>query len=810
MSTLRFAVRQLAASPGFTAVAVTTLALGIGLNTAMFSVLNTFMLRPLPYPDSSRLFRLDRASGQQTNLPHKGPNYFAIEEQSRAVARIGSYLPWGYTVSEPGQPAEFRASLRVSPSFLDVLGITPALGRNFSAEEDVPGRNHVVILSDEYWRTRFAADPNVIGRTVRVGGEPVEIVGVLPANPAGAGPGMLEQADILRPMALDGEERTFNTGTMVRILGRYRPGVTPQGAQAHFDVLAARLAARPPDENVGMRLQAVSLQGTRLDSEGLALTALLIGLSGFVLLIACANLANLLVARAITRSREFAIRSALGASSSQLIRPLAAECLLVAAGGCGLALVLSRWTTSWMSRQFSGDGPLLTMPQDWRVLGFAIGAAVVTACLFGTAPAWFVSRVRVNETLKSGGRGATADPSHHRLRNALLVFQFALAVVLLAGAAAFTRGLSQVVERETGWHPAPLVSTKISIPEGQCAEPECRLRFYRRLRDRLAELPGVENASVDVELPIWGFPGPRAYVVEGQPLPEAGQEPIAVTNSVSPEYFATIGSPIVAGRGILQTDTADSPRVVLINQTMARTLFPEGNAIGRRLRAVGGTGGEEPEWAEIVGIARDVRFVSIAAPPTAFQVYRPLTQETWGFVSVTVRAREGAATAALLEPFRRVLMELDPDVPALGLMPVPVLIAQSNRGLVTINQLLFTFAGLGLFLAALGVYGVIARLVTERTLEIGIRMALGASFGHVVRLVLGSGVRMTLIGAGVGLLGATALTRLLNSQFPGLATNSAVTVVVAAVVLPAVCITACYLPARRATQVDPLVAMRAE
>ena len=559
-----------------------------------------------------------------------------------------------------------------------------------------------------------------------------------------------------------------------------------------------------------MGLRAVSLQSTRLDSESRDLTALLIGLSGFVLLIACANLANLLVARAMSRSREFAIRSALGASSSQMIRPLAAECLLLAAAGCGLALVLSDWTTTWMSRQFSGDGPLLTMPQDWRVLGFAAVAALVTSCLFGIGPAWFVSRVRVTDTLKSGARGATSDPSHPRFRNALLVGQFALALVLLAGAAAFTHGLRQLGGRETGWNPAPLVATKISIPEGQCAAADCRLRFYQRLRERLLVLPGVENASVSVELPIWGFPGPRAYVVEGQPVPQAGQEPIAATNSVSPEYFATIESPILAGRGILETDTADGPRVVLINETMARMLFPEGNAIGRRLRSVDGTGGEEPEWAEIVGIVRDVRFLSLAAPPTAFQVYRPLTQEAWGFVSVTVRARDGASTAALLEPFRRVLMELDPDVPALDLMPVPTLIAQSYQGLATINQLLFAFAGLGLFLAAIGVYGVMARLVTQRTLEIGIRMALGASFGHVMRLVLGSSLRTTIIGAGLGLLCAGALTRLLNAQFPGLATNSAITVALAAVVLLAVSLIACYLPARRATKVDPLVAMRAE
>ena len=808
MRTLKLAVRQLAAAPGFTATVILTLALGIGLNTAMFSVLNTFLLRPLPYQEQDRLFRLDRTAGQQLNLAHKGPNYFAIAEQSASIAQLAAYLPWGFTVAEAGRPAEFRPGLRVAPHFLDVLGIKPALGRSFRAEEDAPGRNHVVILSDAYWRSRFLGEPSAIGRVVRLGGEPVEIVGVLPASDGGLG--VIDQADVLRPMALQGEERTFNTGTMVQILGRYRPGVTPEAAQAHFDVVATRLASAPPDENAEMRLRAVSLGSTRLDGEGLTLTMLLVGLSGFVVLIACANLANLLVARAMTRSREFAIRSALGASSKQLIRPLAVECLVLAAAGCALAMVLSGWTTRWMSRQFSGDGPLLTMPQDWRVLAFAIAAAIITACLFGVGPVWFVSRVRVSEMLKSGGgHGATVHPSHHRFRNMLLVAQFALALVLLAGAAAFARGIGQLVARDTGWNPASLVSAKISLPDGQCADPDCRLQFYRRLSERLAALPGVEHASVDVDLPLFGFPGPRGYIVEGQPPPPPGQEPIALTNSVSPEYFDTIGSPIVAGRGILPSDTAAGPRVVLINETMARTLFPDGDAIGRRLRPVGGTGGEAPEWAAIVGVARDVRFLSMSAPPTSFHVYKPLAQETWGFVNVTVRAKAGVPPATLVEPFRRVLMELDPDVPALDLMPVPQFITRVNHGLVTINQLLIAFAALGLFLAALGIYGVIARLVTERTLEIGIRMALGANFSQVVRLVLGGGVRMTLIGAILGLLGAAVLTRLLNAQFPGLATSSAVTILLATVLLLAVSAIACYLPARRATKVHPLVAMRA-
>ena len=810
MRLLRFAFRQLAASPGFTAIAVITLALGIGLNTAMFSVLNAFVLQPLPFPEADRLFRLHRMSGQQENLGHKGPNYFAILEESRSVAHLAGYRGWGYTVSEPGQPAEFRGALRVSSQLLEVLGIRPALGRTFRPDEDAPGRNHVIILSDAYWRSRFESDPDVVGRVVRVSGEPVEIVGVLPADVGDTGVVVLGGMAFLRPMALQGEERTFNTGTTVEILGRYRPGVTPEGAQAHFDVIAGRLAAMPPDENAGMRLRAVSLQSTRLDGEGVTITLLLIGLSGFVLLIACANLANLLVARAVSRSREFAIRAALGASSSQLIRQVGVECLLLAAAGGSLGVVFCGWTTTWLSRQLSGDGPPLELPLDWRVLGFALGAALVTACLFGIGPAWFVSRVRVTETLKSGGRGATAGPSQHRFRNVLLVGQFALALVLLAGAAAFARGISHLVERKTGWEPARLVSTKISMPEASCADPDCRLRFYQRLRERLAALPGAENASVDVDLPLFGFPGPRAYVVEGQPPPQPGQEPIALTNSVSPEYFDTIGSPIIAGRGVRTTDVLDGPPVVLINETMARTLFPDGNALGRRIRTVGGTGGEEPQWAEIVGVARDVRFLSTSAPPTAFHVYKPLTQETWGFVNVTVRGKDGVSTASLVEPFRRVLMELDPDVPALNLMPVPALIASNTRGLVTINQLLLAFAGLGLFLAALGIYGVIARLVTQRTLEIGIRMALGASFGQVVRLVLSSGIRMTLVGAGVGLLGAAALTRLLNAQFPGLATDGATTLGLASLLLLAVSMTACYLPARRATRVDPLVAMRSE
>jgi putative ABC transport system permease protein len=805
MSTLRYALRQLAAAPGFAAIAVITLALGIGLNTAMFSVLNTFLLRPLPYPDADRLFRLDRTSTQQQDMPIAAPNYFEIERHSAAVAELAPFLDWGFILAEGGRPAEFHGALRVSARFLDVLGIHPALGRTFRPEEDAPGRNHVIIISDRFWRSRFDADPHIIGRVVRVDGAPTEIVGVL--SPSAGAPGVIGPTELLRPLGMTNEERTSYSAIQVRVLGRYRPGVAPDAAQAQFAVVAGRLVADHPRENRGLGLRIVSIQSTILSSAGVTITYLLLGLSAFVLLIACANLANLLLARAMSRSREFAIRAALGASPGQLIRPLAAECLLVALAGGAFGIQLSAWTTEWMARRLSGDGPPLVFALDWRVLSFAIAAALATALVFGVAPAWLVSRVRVNDTLKSGTRGSTSDRSHHRFRNALIVGQFALALVLITGATVFVRGVSQLITREAGWNPAPLVSGKIGLPTTDAADPDRSLRFYRQLRDRLAALPGVENATVDVDLPLYGFPGPRGYMVEGRDRPQAGQEPTALTNAVSPEYFATIGTALVRGRGFLPSDTLKSPPVVIINETMARTLFPRGDAIGHRL---GRVGEPDPGWAGIVGIAGDVRFLSITAQPTAFQVYKPLAQETWGYVSVTVRAKNAASAAGLVEPFRRVVTDLNPDLPVLTLMPVPAFITRTTQDLATINHLLLGFAALGLFLSALGIYGVIARLVSQRTIEIGIRMALGAKLDDVVRLVLGAGLRMTLIGAGLGLVGAFALTRVLSSTLPELATSNALSIAGAAVLLVGVSLGACYLPARRATKVDPLVAMRVE
>ena len=800
---VRYALRTILRSPRFTTVAVITLAAGIGLNTAMFSILNTLVLRPLPFPEPGRVFRLDRVSAEEPEGTHRAPNYLEIDRQTRDVADLAAYSNWGHTLTDAGSLPQFIECLRVSARFFDVFRIQPALGRTFRPEEDTAGGNGVIMLSDAFWRSRYNADPSVIGRVVRLDAQPVEIVGVLPAS-AEVRP-LFGVMGIVRPLGLTDEEQSFQSETFFQIVGRYRPGVSPAEAQAHFDIVARRLAADRPQENTGLGLRAVPVQNAVTNNVVVTITFLLVGLSGFVLLIACANLANLLMARALTRSREFAMRAALGASSTALVRSVALECLLLAGAGALASVLLAVWITGWLERQLSGDGPPEVFALDWRVLTFGIATALVTTLLVSVAPAWAVLRVNVNETLKSATRGVTGSASQHRFRNALIVGQVALTLVLLAGAAAFARGIHRLVPRDRGWEPERLLTGRIPLA-GHDDERE-RLQFFRLLHDRLAALPGVESASIDLDLPLYGFlPGQRAYVVEGRARPTPGQEPTALTNLVSPEYFETVATPIIRGRAFLASDKRDSPRVVVINEAMANALFAGGDAIGQRLGRVD----KEPEWAEIVGIARDVRFVSLGGLPTRFQLYKPLSQEPWGFVLGTVRIAHGISAAALIEPFRRAVAELDPNLAVLNLMPVPALIAEGNRDLVIVNQLLAGFAGLGLFLAAVGLYGVITRLVTQRTIEIGIRVALGATFPQVVHLVLATGVRMMLLGVAVGLFGAVTLTRMINSELPGIASNNALTISAAAVLLFVVSLLACYLPARRAARVDPVAAIRSE
>jgi predicted permease len=797
------ALRALIRSPGFTLISIVTLALGIGLNTAMFSVINTLLLAPPPFRDPDNLFIVLRTTSQERQGGHAPASVEELARESAPFTQLAAYRYWGYTLSERNRPAEVVNVLRVSSNFFNVLGVTPELGRSFLPEEDTPGRNNVVMLSHSFWLSRFSGDPAIVGRTIRLDGGSIEVVGVLPES--AAAPTIFGPINIFRPRGLTADEKANWTDYSYSVFGRYSPQIGAAQTRARFSALASRMAADHPKELADTGLRIDSLQSTTMDTTSRQITFMLLGLSGFVLLIACANLANLLLARAITRSREFAIRAAIGASRAQMIRPIVAECALLAAGGGALGILISRWTVDWVAREVGGELPPVNFALDWRVLLFAAAVSLATAIFFGVAPALLVVRVPVNETLKSATRGTSGSRSHNRYRQVLIAGQFALALVLLAGAVFFVRGLDNLISSPSGWDPAPLLHGNVSLPTGVYTTPARMMAFYTQLEHRLAAVPGVESVSVSYSIPLYTFPSQRAYAVEGHPPPVPNHEPVALVNGVTSGYFATLGTRVLQGRAFAATDRIDSQQVVIINRSMARDLFPNEDPIGRRLSPVGE---REQRWLTIVGVVDDVRSMNITPPPTRFQLYLPLTQETWGFVSVTARTSRPAKM--LMEPFRRAVTELDPEMPLLNLMPVPERISRNMRSLRLINQLLVGFASLGLFLAALGIYGVITRLVVQRTGEIGIRMALGAQAGDVVRMILGTGLRMVIFGAALGLLGALVLARFLAGAMPGLATSNLAAIAFAAGALGSIALLSCYIPAKRAAKVDPLIALRSE
>jgi putative ABC transport system permease protein len=801
---LRHALRSLARSPGFTAIAVITLALGIGMNTAMFSMLNALLLRPLSYPQPERLFRLDRATQKQPFGNHAPANFADIARDSASFADLAALRYWGFTLSEPNQPADAPFAARVTANYFDVLGLKLHLGRSFLPEEDTPGTNNVIVISYNYWQSRFGGDPNIIGRSVRIDGTPTEIIGVL--SPRDNAMRISGPVAIFRPMAFTESDRANRTEGGLFALGRYRADIEPAQAAAKFEAIARRLATDFPAENGDMILGVRSLQSTTLTGVVRTITFLLVGLSGFVLLIACGNLANLLLARAISRARESSIRAALGASSAQLIRPFAVECIVLATAGGLAAMLVSMWTSDWLSQQFSNPTDPVEFSTDGRVLAFTVAVSFITAVLFGVAPAWWASRTKFNDSLKTGARG-TGSRSQNRYRQLLIVTQFALTLVLLAGAGFFIRGVERLARVESGWNPAPLITGSVNLASARYNSTAPIVAFHTQLRESLLANPDVANVSVSYEEPLFNSPSQRGYLVEGREAPKPGQEAIAFTNGISASYFDTFGTRLLRGRVFNGTDTHTSQPVVIINDTMARSLFPNQDPIGQRLGVVGA---QPPAWAEIVGIVEDVRAQEVNPSPIVFQVYKPYPQESWQYVSIAVRATEPARAPALLEAIRRTVAELDPDQPVLNLMLSTARLERNTAFLRTINQLLILFAGLGLLLAALGIYGVTARLVTQRTTEIGIRMALGAQVRDIARLVLGGGLRLTLAGAAVGLAGALVLSRYLSAEMPAFGGASLLPISVACAVLVCISLLACFLPARRATRVNPAIALRAE
>ena len=802
---LRFAVRSLARSPGFTLLAVITLGLGIGANTAMFSIINSLMLKPLPYPDSAQLDAIYRTTAQNREGDFSAADFLDLQQAKDGYGEVAALAIADASLSDPGHPAEMAHAARSTASLFSLLGAQPQLGRDFSSGEDTPGHDRVVILSQRTWRNRFQLSPDVIGRTIRIEGEPYEVVGVMPETFNDAR--HLGAIDFFRPLALSREQLADRNNRMLRVIGRRSAAHSRAEAASFIANLGARIAAAFPEANAESTWRTVPLADVVKDRNNPLAMMMLVGLSGVVLLIGCSNLANLLLARTMARAREFAVRSALGASRLQLLRPLIAESLLLALAGGVCASFVVVWFRDWAAVQSTGDnGERVVFVLDWHVLVWAFAVTLVTALAFGIAPALFALRLDLNETLKSGGRGTTGSRGHQRFRQILIVGQFALALILLTGAGLFIRGLDDLNIRRSGWESTQLVTGTMLLPTAKYSDPEKITAFHRLALERLASLPGVASVSISSFTPFFDWTDTRKFVVEGREPPEPGKEPAAAVNNVSPQYFETVSTQVLSGRGFSQRDTATSTRVFVISQTTAKGLFGNEDPIGRRLAQAKG---ENLSWGEIIGVVSDVKAVVEHPSPVIYQIYQPMTQEPRAQSEIIVRTI-GVSPSSVVESIRTTMAALDQDLPVRKLQPADTMIARSTYGLGILRNILAAFAVLGLGLASLGIYGVIARTMAQRSSEFAIRLALGASADTITRMVLGSGLKLAFVGSVIGLFGAFGVSRLLAAGFPGMRINGAVIVFGATLLLIAIALFACWLPARRAGGINATSLLRAE
>jgi putative ABC transport system permease protein len=809
LADIRFALRQLLKNRMYTAVAVATLALGIGVNTMMFSVLDALVLQVSRARDPGRLVAVFRTSAQAQDWAQSPGNYFDFAREQKSFEEVGAFYGTNYNLAEPGLPAQRLAGMAISGSVFKVFGIAPELGQTFGPEYDHAGVGEVAVLSDAFWRSHFAADPSVIGRTVRMDATPVTIIGVMP--PSFENPLYWGYVDLWRPMGLDAASSQIRNNFWIQTVGRLKPGVSIQAAQAEATAIAERLAHDFPETNGnGLRLESWNRVITGDFSRNLSWLCMM--LAGFVLLIACANLANLQLARITSRAREHAVRIALGASRLKLIRQLLVESLFLSILGGGVGVVIAVWGARLISNGiYIGGVRGIAIPINVEVLLFTLIASAAAGIAAGTFPAWIASRTDVNSALKQGSRGSTGDRSRHLLRKVLIVSELSLALILLTGAEFFVRGMQRMTHSDMGWQPDGLITANMSLPfnakyqsDAQCQE------FFRRLQVKLDELPGMKQATISTYLPITGFWRTSSIQIQGRPPSAKGKEPLSSFNSVTPGNFDTMGIRLVQGRDFTDADRADSRRVAIINESMAKSLFPGENPIGKRIAAAG----PNPDWEEIVGVSADVHAAVevIRRPDTPFLITIPLAQTPESYIHwFNVAVRSSAPVPDIAAALRSAVQQLDPDQPVYAILSArEAMDHQVTAGLTLVGKLLGAFALVGLMLSAVGIYGVISYLAAQRTSEIGIRMALGAQQRDVLWLILGQGVRLSVLGAVIGLACSWGLIRLMTSMLPSFPGSDPVSIGGVAVLLAAVAVVASWLPARRATKVDPIIALRAE
>ncbi|MGO9272283.1 MAG: ADOP family duplicated permease [Terriglobia bacterium] len=797
---LRYGLRMLARNPGFTAVAIITLALGIGANTAIFSVVDAALLRPLPYRDPGRLvWATERFPFNRSAAAVISPDFVGWQDQNGAFVEVGAFGGGaGANLTQAGEPARVSVT-NVTASFFHVLGVQPVAGRTFLAGESKQDQSHVALLSETLWRNRFGGDSAILGKTIHLDGTPYTVVGVMPAGIR------YPSADVWTPLALDAD--TFSPHsprwTILNVIGRLKPGVTPSQAQSDLQLITQRMDREYPPQaapfRANVRVEVVPLHGL-LVKDVRALLLVLLGAVGFVLLIACANVANLLLSRGVVRSRELAVRAALGARRSRLLRQLLSESLLLAGGGGLLGFFIGIWGTRLLKQLIPSTLPS-DVTLDWRILGSAAGLGALATVLSGLAPAWIGSRTDVHEALKGAGRVGTRQGTA-RLRSLLVVSEIALSLALLIGAGLLTRSFLRLTEVSLGFEPQRLLLATVQRPLTVAFNARQHASFFHDVLDRVRALPGVTDAAATTHYPM-GTTNEMTMRLNVQGAAEVRPPQLILVSAISPGYFRTLGVRLLKGRSFDEHDSADAPAVVVLSESLARDAFGERDPLGQHISFVT----PDAPWQEVVGVVSDTRNTALDQQPSP-EIFVPYPQRPSFSMSFVIRSNGDPQDLA--GAVRHAVLAADRDQPVFDLETMDQFLSRSIAPQRFRMLLLGLFALLALVLAAIGMYGVIAYSVTQRTNEIGVRMALGARPRDVMRLVVGQGIVLTVAGTMVGVGGALALTRFLSSLLYGVQPTDAVTFVVVSLVFGAAALLATYIPARRATKVDPMVALRYE
>lgn len=803
---LRYGFHMLWKSPGFTLVALLALALGIGANTFIFSVVNALLLRPLPFPNSDRITSIlikDPDTGALYSS-YSLPNFEDIRDRNKVFEQVAA-LNMSTEFLRSGEEPERLRGVKVSAELFPLLGVKPLLGRTFSNEEERSGSGSFIVLSYDLWQRRFNGDPNIINQNLIIGSQPTTVLGVMPAGfkfPVGA-----RQVDFWMPLisSIPPAARTARGAVYLGLFARLKPNVTLAQAQAEMNLIANDLATQYPEANTGLNIVPVSTH-ERLVGKIRPTLLVLLGAVALVLLIACANVADLLLARASVRQKEIAIRTAIGATRWRVVRQLLTESFLLSILGGAAGVLLAFWAIELLISSNPANLPRVAeIGMDKYVLLFTIGLTTLTGVFFGLAPALQASRTDLNESLKDGMRESSVGIKRNRTRSALVISEIALSLILLVGATLLFQSLRRILAVSPGFEPNNVLTADVSVSNAKYPEKEQRAAFYSEALGRIAALPGVESASIVYPLPLGGSFESYTFDIAGQPPFPPGQQPSADRRIISPDYFRTMSTPVRKGRAFGTLDQATAPAVMIVNDTFARRFFPGEEVIGKRI--IPGEG-RQPVTREIVGVVGDVRHEGLDVEPTP-EYYIPYEQASVDDMTVVARTTAVNPTSIAM-PLRDVIRAMDKEQPVYNIRPMTQLLTESLAQRRFNLILLGGFALLALVLAGIGIYGVMSYSVAQRTREIGVRIALGAQSRDVLKMVLFHALGLTAIGLALGLVGAFALTRFLVTLLFEIKPTDLTTFAIVSIVLGAVAITACLIPARRATKVDPLVALRYE